>query len=180
MKRNAILFLTFGLILVVIGSLWMYLSDSFTKDKEVQNNIQKIKTMYDKFEEKLSVIRGEREIINNDLANNYYEENVNDSYDTWIEKLNIYQDSIKEIEKYKFDLNNLCQNKKFSNTDVKSKCESMLIGYETSINYFVKDIDDFNKFIEIYNSNNKGKEKILFMTDYKYIDMNDDGKYLGK
>lgn len=180
MKRSSILLVTIGLILIVSGGLWMYLSNSFTKDKEVKTRMKTVIDNYDKFQEKVSLVTGEREVINDEVVNNYFDEEVAASYDDWFEKFRTYEESVKKVDSYKKMIVENCVLETYKNTDVLSKCDSMIIGYETVINYFVKDVESLNKFIDIYNSNYPDDARVLYLTDYKYIDINDDGKYLGK
>ena len=42
LKRNAIIFVTLGLMLLVVGFLFIYLNDSFSKENELKEN-QKLK-----------------------------------------------------------------------------------------------------------------------------------------
>ena len=180
MKRNSILLVTIGLILVVGGGLWFYLSDSFAKDNEIKNKMKTVINSYDKFQEKVNLVVGERQIINSEVVNNYLDNEVNKSYDNWFEKFRTYEESIKKVNNYKEVIVEKCVLQTYKNTDVSSKCDSMIISYETVINYFVKDVETLNKFLEVYNSNHPEDVKVLYLTDYKYVDINDDGKYLGK
>ena len=180
MERNSILLVTIGLILIVGGGLWFYLSDSFAKDNEIKNKMKNVINSYDKFQEKVSLVSGERQVINAEVVNNYYDEQVSKGYDNWFEKFRIYEESIKSVYDYKEKLIDNCVLQTYNNTDVSSKCDSMIISYETVINYFVKDVETLNKFLGVYNSNYPEDTKVLYLTDYKYVDINDDGKYLGK
>lgn len=179
MKRNAIIFVTCGLMLLVVGFLVMYLNDSFKRENELKESYKKINENYDVFEEKLEIVTGEREIMTNDVVNNYYIDEVVNNYDNWISIIKDYNKSIDEISKYKDLIVNYCY-KEYEDNNVNSKCQSMILGYETAINYFVKDIEGFNKFIDEYNSNYPDNTYIVFSSSYNYVDMNDDGNYLGK
>ena len=179
LKRNAIIFVTLGLMLLVVGFLFIYLNYSFGKENELKEKYRKINESYDVFEEKLEIITGEREIMTNNVVNNYYIDEVNDNYDKWIKIIQDYNKSIDEINKYKDLIINYC-NQEYKDDKVNSKCQSMILGYETAINYFVKDIDNFNKFIEEYNSNYPDNTYVVYENLYNYVDMNDDGNYIGK
>ena len=72
MKRNSILLVTIGLILIVGGGLWFYLNESFTKDNEVKEKMKTVINNYDKFQEKVGLVTGEREVITDEVVNNYF------------------------------------------------------------------------------------------------------------
>ena len=50
------------------------------------------------------------------------------------------------------------------------------------MNYFVKDVNEFNDFIDDYNSKYSASISIyeLDNNQYNYLDVNDDGKFIGK
>lgn len=180
MKRNSILLVTIGLILIVGGGLWFYLNESFTKDNEVKEKMKTVINNYDKFQEKVGLVTGERKVITDEVVNNYFDEEVATSYDNWFEKFRTYEESVKNVSDYKDMIMDNCILETYNNTDVSSKCDSMVISYETVVNYFVKDVETLNKFLDVYNSNYPDDVRVLYLTNYKYVDINDDGKYLGK
>ena len=180
MKRNSILLVTIGLILIVGGGLWFYLNESFTKDNEVKEKMKTVINNYDKFQEKAGLVTGERKVITDEVVNNYFDEEVTKNYDNWFEKFRTYEESVKNVSDYKDMITDNCILATYNNTDVSSKCDSMVISYETVVNYFVKDVETLNKFLDVYNSNYPDDVRVLYLTNYKYVDINDDGKYLGK
>ena len=53
------------------------------------------------------------------------------------------------------------------------------------MNYFVKDVEEFNEFMNEYYEDYKGNKTLypqyrLDENVYHYVDINDDGEYIGK
>ena len=182
MKRKAILVFVVGILLVGIGFIMSFVK-SFAKDvSEQQENIEIIEKEYSNFKDLLQSFNGDREIVYNDVFNNLFIENLEGNYDSWVIILQDYEKTSEKIFEYKSLLQDRCFGINYSDSNIQSKCDSMLISYETANNYFVKDINKWNSFVDSYN--NQVEE--IYMRDgfdlktRNYIDFNDDGEYLGK
>lgn len=180
MNRKIILLVTLGLFLIGLGSLFCYLNDTSKDKKELKNKIDIVENSYNKLEKEIEIINGEREIINEEVLNNLYDENISKDYDNWIKKLDSYKNSLKNVKNLKNRIKKYCVKNTFEDSNVISKCESMINGYETIINYYVKDINYFNEFVEEFNKNYPDNTFNVYISDYNFIDINNDGKYLGK
>jgi len=182
MKRKAILVFVVGILLVGIGFIMSFVK-SFAKDvSEQQENIEIIEKEYSNFKDLLQSFNGDRELVYTDLFNNMFIENLEGSYDSWVIMLQDYEKTAYQIFEYKSFLQEKCYDVLYNDSNIQSKCDSMLISYETANNYFVKDINKWNSFVDSYN--NQVEE--IYMRDgfdlktRNYIDFNDDGEYLGK
>lgn len=180
MKRNCILLVTIGLILIIGGSLFGYLSRSKKESNNYQSKVNSVLSSYDKFQEKLEIATGERTVIMSYVINHYFDEEVEEKYHSWTAMLDDYTKTIDDVYTYKDIILNNCVKESYKESDITSKCESMIIGYETMINYYVRDLNGFNQFISTYNSNYPDLVKNIYELKYNYMDINDDGKYLGK
>lgn len=183
MKRRALLVAVFGFLLVGMGSISSFVN-SFAKDiSDTKESIDTIRDEYIKFKDLLQSFNGNREIIYTDVFNNLFIENLDGNYDNWIIELQDYEKTTDKIFNYKSLLEEKCAGIIYNDSDIQSKCDSMLISYETVNNYFVKDINKWNEFVDNYNSQ---LEDTLYKREYfdlrgrNYIDFNDDGEYLGK
>lgn len=183
MKRHAFLIAIFGVLLIGSGLISSFV-ESFARDVSDANESKiLIEKEYNKFKDILQSFNSEREIIYNDIFNNLYIENIKDNYDNWFINLEEYEKAVYKVFQYDTFLNKYCQNIIYNDSNIQSKCDSMLISYETVNNYYVKDINKWNKFVDSYNSS---IDDIIFAKEKydlkgkNYIDYNDDGEYLGK
>lgn len=182
MKRHALLVAVFGVLLIGSGFISSFVQ-SFAKEvSDTKNDMKVIKEKYDNFKDLLQSFNGDREIVYNDLFNNMFIENIDNNYDSWVIKLQDYEVTANKIFDYKEFLQASCSNIIYNDSGVQSKCDSMLISYETANNYFVKDINKWNDFVNSYNTQLEDElyKRSLFDLKRDYIDFNDDGEYLGK
>lgn len=171
-----------GVLFVIIGvSLMIFDStNKINKDKKELEN--KILEEYEVFKQKIDSFNLARDNYYNKVAKNLYPELVEDDYEEWLDVLNNYTITTDDIENVSNYLKENCVNKYYSNNDIKNKCDSFVIAYETAINYYTKDIYAFNDNLDLYRSNNDGgKESILdYNLKYSYVDIDSDGRFFGK
>lgn len=181
-KKVPIILLVMGILFVVIGVLLTVFNsvNSVNKDKKILEN--KVLEEYDLFKNKIDNFNLLRDDYYNKVAKNLYPESVKEDYGEWVDILNDYTKSIDEVESISNNLKENCVNKYYSNNDVKNKCDSFVIAYETAINYYIKDIYAFNNNLNLYRSNNDGgKESIIdYNLKYDYVDVDSDGRFFGK
>lgn len=180
MKRWILIIIGVGLIL---AGILISFASSFAKDvSDTKENTVIIEETYEKFKDWTTALNGEREILYDSVINNLYVELVAENYSKWISSYDHYVEVVGKALDYEDTLRTYCLGVTYANSNVQSKCESMIISYETAINYYVKDVNKFNEFVEVYNSEVEEEQKVnaLELGDYHYIDFNDDGKYVGK
>lgn len=179
--KHKILFVI-GTLMIISGIATSFMS-SFAKDiSESKQNAEEIETKYLEFKDILTMLNGERENLYNDVINELYIEMVEEDYNMWLNTYKEYKKIVESIASYKNFIKERCFNVNYTDSNIQSKCDSMLLSYETAINYYVKDVYKFNNFIETYNANieETNQKALIELTEYNYIDFNDDGRYTGK
>lgn len=182
MKKNAIVMALVGTLMITSGGIMSFVT-SFAKDvNDAKENSETILTQYTEFKNLMEVFNSKRESLYSDVMNELYVESANDSYDTWLEKLHDYESTVEQVQGYKGMLEQRCLGILYNDTNIQSQCDSMLLSYETAINYYVKDIHKFNSFVSLYNASvdELNQKSAYDLKEYNYTDFNDDGKYLGK
>ncbi len=181
-KKLAMVVLIVGLIFIIMGitiGTYLYIDNQNKEDQKTEDNIL---NSYDVFKNNIDIFNNERATYYDSVDKNLFPESVEEEYENWIAVLNTYTNAIDVVEESSKELKEQCVNKYHSNEDVKNKCESFVIAYETVVNYYTKDINTFNQTIENYlNSKSEVKEGIsLYQLKYDYTDINLDGKFIGK
>lgn len=177
-KKLSITFIIIGLLLIIIGSI-LIIIDKIDKSEKIKlENKNAININYDIFKEKIDVFTKERSNVKNNVLSDMFVETVA-NYDDWVVALESYKKSIDDSIDNSSTLKDLCLNKKYSDTEGKTKCDSFIIAYETAVNYYTKDIVEFNKNIDEFNNSLDNKLE-NFESGYEFIDLDDDGKYIGK
>ncbi len=175
-------------ILSVIAGLFVLIGLSFMvyryfdQDKKEKEKIEnEIVSDYATFRKKTEDFNEVRDIYYHQVANDLFLESVEEEYDHWKEIIQQYTNITDEVENSAGQLKNLCIDHYYEKEEIQNKCSSFVIAYETAINYYTKDLKAVNELIQTYQKENKENEKIKeFSFSYDYIDLNSDGKFVGK
>lgn len=153
-----------------------------------------IKNVYESFKIKTEEFSTKRDLINSDISEyvSYYT-GIEKNYNDMIEELKEYENLVIEVEDSAVYLKKHCLNESYSDQDANNKCNAYIINYEKTVNSFISDIEFFNSKIDEYNnwiiSENEeldNEDKYTKVERYKatkykeYIDINNDGTYLGR
>lgn len=181
-KKNVIIIVIVGTLLVFLGSLMIVIHQIQTQNQEKETKENQLKIYYKEFNEQASQFADKRIEYTKAVVENMYYESVNDEYDTWIKEMKSYHELVDSILVKAKPLENLCINQVYSKEELKNDCDTYVINYETVMNYFVKDVNEFNDFIMDYNNDYNAKILTyeLDTNQYNYLDVNDDGKFIGK
>ena len=80
-------------------------------------------------------------------------------------------------------LKSLCENVYYPDGSVNSKCTNYKSIYEQVVNYFVSDIELYNKNIELYNEYEESRGTLFrirkYQTNKYFVDYNEDGLFDG-
>ena len=183
-KKIAIFMLVIGTLLIVLGTSIIVYKEINNKKNEKQELENNIVNSYNKFRENVDLFESVRSSYYSDVVGDLYVETVKDNYTGWIATLNNYTDTVDKVDESSSYLKEECINKYFSNKDIKNKCESFVIAYETVVNYYTKDIIEFNELLGEYrNLNDETLEESEikdYSLKYNYTDINSDGIFKGK
>ena len=173
--------LVLSLVLIISGSFSSFLI-GLRKDKENTLNLMKVvDDEFETFSANTSVFESFRE----DLYAEVLEGVVCDQFvlnDTLIKnRLSNYENLVDELSKNVTKLDKLCVDVYYPNSSTNNKCLNYKSIYEQVNNYFVTDMNNYNKNVKTCNSNTTSENNIKeFKNTKKYIDFNGDKKYDGK
>lgn len=183
-KTKIIIFTVVGILLIFLGITFSVVSLLNRESKEIQKAQEDVKNKYRDFKTEADQFTEARKKYQNVVSNNLYVESVEEEYETWIQALEAYQKVVGKVVSKAKPVGDVCIGRSYPDQNVMANCEAYMINYETVMNYFVKDVESFNKFLEEYYTDYKGdKEKYPtyeLKEEYHYIDVNDDGKFIGK
>ena len=163
------------------------------KINEENKIIDEIFDIYEVFKKKTEGFSNKRDEVNTEVADyiSYYTGMI-DKYDSIVVTLENYETMVKEVEDTAVYLKDHCIKNSYSSIDANTKCNSYIMNYEKVVNTFVLDIEFFNSKINEYNEwaakeNEELKiekyqslEKFVPKVYKEYIDINNDGTYLGR
>ena len=182
-KKNIIIIAVIVTVLVFLGGLVFVINQIQTQNETKEKREKELKENYKKFNEYASLFADKRLGYTESVVENLYYESVKSDYDKWLEELKSYNELVDNILNNAKPLKKLCVNQKYSDEELQNNCDAYIINYETVMNYFVKDVEEFNTFITDYNSENEDDKVDIYKLDtdkYNYLDVNDDGKFIGK
>lgn len=180
MKRSKLIIslIVVGLICIITGSSILVYNNISNSKKRAKEDKELIVSSHGVFKTEIEAFNEARSNYYNDVASDLFVESIED-YDKWIEVIDAYTKTIDNVEAKSKNLKNLCINRYYGSIDIKNKCDSFVIAYETAVNYYTKDIIEFNENIKKFN-NSLSDKKEEYKLNYEYTDINDDGKYFGK
>ncbi len=180
-KKIMIVLVIIAAVFVLIGLsfiVYRYFDQNKKEKQEIENQIIED---YEIFRKKTESFNEVRDTYYHQVANNLFLESVEEEYESWDGIIHQYTDAIDEVENNSIQLKNLCIAHYYAEENIQNKCSSFVIAYETAINYYTKDLKAVNELIQSYKKENKEKEEIQeFSLKYDYIDLNSDGKFVGK
>lgn len=200
MKREYTKLFSFILgITFILSGIIFTLSNIYKENKQQKIDderiiIDEIIDVYETFRQKTEAFSQKRDLINSDISEytSYYT-GMQEKYESMLEELKEYETLVKEVEDAATYLKSNCLKESYSNADANNKCNAYIINYERTVNSFVGDVNFFNSKIDEYNEwtikeneelteNEKYKSLEKFTSSYykEYIDINNDGTYLGK
>lgn len=174
--------LTLSLVLIMSGGFSSFLI-GLRKDKENTLNLMKVvDDEFETFSANTSVFESFREdlyaeVLEGIVCNQFI---LNDA--AIKNKLSNYENLVDELSKNVKKLDKLCVDVYYPNSTTNNKCLNYKSIYEQVNNYYVTDINNYNKNIKQCNSSASGDTMLLkeFKNDKKYIDFNGDKKFDGK
>lgn len=185
-----ITFILSGIIFTVVKT---YKEERQTKIDEENQIIDEIMDIYEVFKKKTEEFSNKRDEVNSEISDYvaYYTGMIT-KYDSIIKTLESYETMVTEVEDTAIYLKDHCLKNSYSSIDANSKCTSYIMNYEKTVNSFVGDIEFFNSKIKEYNEWATKENSELQTEKYKslesfvpkiykeYIDINNDGTYLGR
>lgn len=182
-KKVAVILSILGCLLIILGIVITNYTGINKKNNELKDKQNTILKDY-------NVITEKNDSFNSFRSGNYYNNvakdliylPVEENYNKWITTIDEYTALVDELEKSSKNLKELCINEKYSNKEVDNACKSFIIKYETTINYYTKDIMAFNNIIEQYYRINLLPSNDIkpYPLKYNFTDINTDGNFVGK
>ena len=172
-------------VLMIIGGAISYLVIGLKEDKKMTNKrMNEVNLEYEDYSTMVSLFEVERDSMYEKIFNNMTYDTMysNNKYIT--NKISNYESMVDEMYKNVNKLDDLCNDMYYPDSSVNSICNNYKIIYEQVNNYFVLDIDTYNKNVDKYNEYIKNVDSNLIIKKYeskkKYVDFDKDGEIIGK
>ena len=183
-KRIAHVLMTLSFIMIISGGVSSFLLGLKADRLETQKRIGVVKNEFETLSTNTSAFEALRDELYTKVLSDVYYDTMNKDDIKVKEKLSNYENLVDELEKTTFTLDNLCSNVYYPDMETNTKCNNYKSIYEQVNNYFISDIEVYNKNVEKYNKYQESKKSKTSIDPYAthrdYIDYNGDKKYDGK
>lgn len=181
MKKNLPIYLLgIALLSIFTGSVAVFIINLRADQATVLKRMGNVSNIFEEFSTNVSIYEEERDKLYSEVLSNLYYDNMFVTNEPVKERLSNYENLVKEVDKKRQSLDNLCKNAYYPDSNVNSKCNNYKSIYEQVVNYFVTDINFYNKSVDDYNNYIKSINSLYaidnFQTKFKFIDYNGDGK----
>ena len=167
------------IIILIIGGIIKFIIDLNKEKAMTEETISLINSSYQELENNVREYNKYRGLISDNLSS-YYKDSFLAKYNDLISNFEEYDKIILNISNNIDTIKNNCGDSLFANSEINDICNSYKSSYEEIVNVYIGDINNFNKFVNTYNSET-GEElnKIKSSVIDNYIDYNNDGEYRG-
>ena len=183
-KKIAHLLMTLSFVLIMAGGVSSFVLGLKADKLETQKRIDVVNNEFEVLSTNTTIFENLRDELYNKVLSNVYFDTMYKDDKTVKEKLSNYENLVDELEKTTIKLDNLCKNVYYPDMEANTKCSNYKSIYEQVNNYFIGDIEVYNKNVLKYNEDQESKKSNLIIEEYKtrrdYIDYNGDHKYDGK
>ena len=183
-KRVAFFLMTLSFIMIMSGSVSSFLLGLKADREETYNRMIIVDDEFESFSTNTTAFEEFRDSLYNDFLGNIYYDSMYKEDKKIKNKLSNYENMVDQMEKSVLKLDGLCEDVYYPLSKTNSECINYKSIYEQVNNYFISDINLYNKNVDKYNSYQKKEKSNLMISKYKmsknYIDYNNDGKYDGK
>ena len=162
----------------------MQLLSWLQKDREeTYHRIYEVNDSFEIFSTNTSMFEMMRDELYQNYLGNIYYETMYQNHKKIEEGLSNYEHLVDELSKNVLSLKSLCENVYYPDGSVNSKCTNYKSIYEQVVNYFVSDIELYNKNIELYNEYEESRGTLFrirkYQTNKYFVDYNEDGLFDG-
>ena len=183
-KKWAFILLAISLVLVISGGVASFLV-SLKEDREIMlQRMVVVNDQFDDFSTSTTSFESYRDELYNNVLGILYYDTLGGNDANIKNVLSNYEAMVDEMKKKAESLDDLCADVYYPDSSVNSKCNNYKAIYEQVVNFFVGDINLYNKNIDSYNnymaSNGSDSWLEYNKTTKKYIDYNNDDVFDGK
>ena len=181
-KKLVLIIMTISFVLIIAGGVALFVVGLQADRKEVYNRIADVNNEFEEFSANTTIFENERDDLYNEVLTNMFYDTMKSQDKDVKERLSKYEKLVDIVTKNTKVLDKLCNNVYYPDSKVNTKCKNYKSIYEQVVNYFISDINVYNKNISDYNEEQTDDNNKLnkYKTNKVYIDYNNDKSYDGK
>lgn len=184
MRKLANCLLVLSIVLIISGGVSTFILGLKADRTETLNRMVEVNDVFEIFSANTTAFENSRDELYNDVLSNLYYDNMYNTDGIIKVKLSNYESLVDELGKNAKTLNALCEDVYYPDGNVNNKCFNYKSIYEQVVNFFLSDIEVYNKNVKEYNDYQTANNLTFLVKEYKskkkYIDYNEDGVFDGK
>ena len=184
MRKLANVLLVLSIVLIISGGVSTFILGLKADRTETLNRMVEVNDVFEIFSANTTAFENSRDELYNDVLSNLYYDNMYNTDGIIKVKLSNYESLVDELGKNAKTLNALCEDVYYPDGNVNNKCFNYKSIYEQVVNFFLSDIEVYNKNVKEYNDYQTANNLTFLVKEYKskrkYIDYNEDGVFDGK
>ena len=184
MRKIANVLLVLSIVLIISGGVSTFILGLQADRTETLSRMVEVNDVFEIFSTNTTLFENTRDELYTNVLSNLYYDNMFETDGIIKVELNDYEKLVDELSNNAKVLNNLCEDVYYPDGNVNNKCFNYKSIYEQVVNYFISDINVYNKNVKSYNDYQTGLGSSNLVKEYKtkkkYIDYNNDNVYEGK
>lgn len=183
-RKIAYFMMTLSFIMIISGGVSSFVISLKADREETYRRMSDVSDTFEVFSANTSVFEVFRDDLYNEFLGNTYFDAMYLQDGVIKNKLSNYENLVDQLRKNVSSLNKLCNDVYYPEGEVNNKCQNYKTIYEQVVNYFVTDINVYNKNVKKYNDYQLSLGLPYSIEKYKtkkvFIDFNGDKKFDGK
>lgn len=183
-RNFGVLLFVISIIMIISGCISTFIISLKKDQKMTQARMVVVKDAFDDFNSSVSLYENERDILYTESLGNLYYDTLASNDEAFKNKLSNYESIVDVIIKNVGEMDKLCKDVYYPDSDINNKCKNYKIIYEQVANYFMEDVNLYNSAVKTFNeqqvSLGTGVSLLEYSTKKNYVDYNGDGVYEGK
>lgn len=179
MKNNIKLLI--GMVIIILGIIMtiiaLAMSTVVNKDSILEKNSEVILSNYTELTNDSGINIDLRKELAEKL-DTFSNETYPEEHNSYIELLNKYNENIEKMAESVDEIHPRCD-QEYEEPRINIICMSYNMLYEEAVNLYVKNLNNYNSKIEIYNQTSDNDYDKFEMLHKSYIDFDKDGVYTG-
>lgn len=184
MRKLANVLLVLSIVLIISGGVSTFILGLKADRTETLNRMVEVNDVFEIFSTNTTAFENFRDELYTDVLSNLYYDNMYTTDGVIKVKLSNYESLVDELGKNAKTLTALCEDVYYPDGNVNNKCFNYKGIYEQVVNFFLSDIEVYNKNVKEYNDYQTANNLTFPVKEYKskkkYIDYNEDGVFDGK
>ena len=151
-KKLGLAILMISIVMIISGTVCAFVVSLKADREATQARMLVVNDEFENFNQSVSAFETEREALYTQYLGNVFYDTLAKDDAMLKEKLSNYESVVDGIAKQVKTMDGLCKDVYYPDSSVNSKCNNYKAIYEQVVNFFVGDIELYNKNIDSYNN----------------------------